>query len=76
MVSQGKAQEINSLNKFILGVNAFSDDEKRGQFTIEQKKKKRELIEEKGKRVDIPADVGEQEKKALDQTGDDATQGW
>ena len=59
-------------------MTAFSDKEKEGQFTIYQKKKKREIIEEQGKRVDVPPGVGEGEeaKKALDQTGDDATQGW
>ena len=57
-------------------MNIFSDAKEEGKFTVEQKKKKREIIEESGKRVDIPPDVGEQNKKALDQTGDDATQGW
>jgi hypothetical protein len=47
----------------------------RGEFTVEQKKKKRELFEEKNRKVDVPADVSD-EKKALDQTGEDATQGW
>jgi hypothetical protein len=51
-------------------------EKKRGQITVEQRKKKREIIEEQGKRVDVPPDVGEQEKKALKQTGHDATQGW
>jgi hypothetical protein len=60
----------------ILVVNAFSKEKERGQFTIEQRRKKREIIEEQDKRVNIPPDVGEQEKKALDQTGDDATSGW
>lgn len=50
--------------------------EKRGQFTIAQRKKKREIIEERDRQVNIPTDVSEQEKKALDQTGDDATSGW
>ncbi|MCW4003178.1 MAG: hypothetical protein NWE95_04610 [Candidatus Bathyarchaeota archaeon] len=57
-------------------MNAFSKEKERGQFTIEQRRKKREIIEEQDKRVNIPPDVGEQEKKALDQTGDDATSGW
>jgi hypothetical protein len=57
-------------------VNDFSEESKRGQFTIEQKKKKREIFEEKGNRVDVPPDVSDEKKKALDQTGDDATQGW
>lgn len=50
--------------------------DKKGQFTVEEKKKKREIFEEQGKRVDVPPDVSEQRKKALKQTGDDATQGW
>jgi hypothetical protein len=59
-----------------LGVTVFSDEKKRGQITVEQKKKKREIFEEQGRRVDVPPDVSEQKKKALAQTGDDATQGW
>jgi hypothetical protein len=59
-----------------LEVTVFSEESKRGQFTIEQKKKKREIFEEKGNRVDVPPDVSEEKKKALAQTGDDATQGW
>ena len=51
-------------------------EKKKGKITIEQKKKKREIIEEGGHQVNIPPDVGEEEKKALEQTGDDATQGW
>ena len=57
-------------------MNVFSDEKKRGQFTIEQKKKKREIIEEGKNQVNIPSDVGDQEKKALEQTGEDATSGW
>ena len=49
---------------------------KKGDFVIEEKKKKREIIQEAEKQVDIPSDVGEEEKKALDQTGEDATSGW
>jgi len=52
------------------------DEKKKGKFTIEWKKKKHEIIEEGGHRVDVPNDVGEEEKKALDQTGEDATSGW
>jgi hypothetical protein len=52
------------------------DNKKKGKFTIEQKKKKHEIFEEGGHRVDVSNDVGDQEKKALDQTGDDATSGW
>lgn len=59
-----------------LEVTNFSDEKKRGQFTIMQRKKKREIIEEGNNEVNIPPDVGEEEKKALEQTGDDATSGW
>ena len=48
----------------------------RGEFTIEQKKKNREIFQEQGKQVDVPPDVSEQKKKALKETGEDATQGW
>ena len=51
-------------------------ENKKGQFTIEQRKKKREIIEENGHQVNIPSDVDEEKKKALAQTGDDATSGW
>jgi hypothetical protein len=64
------------LNLDFLEVTVFSEEKKKGQFIIEQKKKKREIIQEGKKQVDIPPDVGEEEKKALEQTGDDATQGW
>jgi hypothetical protein len=54
----------------------LSDEKKRGQFTVEQKKKKREIIEERGHRVDIPPDVSDEKKKAYAETGEDATAGW
>lgn len=54
----------------------MGEDKKKGQFTIEQKKKKREIIEENHHQVDVPPDVGDEEKKALEQTGDDGTYGW
>jgi hypothetical protein len=41
-----------------------------------EKKKKREIIQEQGHQVNLPEDVGDEERKALDQTGDDATSGW
>ncbi len=53
----------------------FLSDNKKGDFVIQERKKKHEIITEGKKHVDIP-DVGEEEKKALDQTGDDATSGW
>jgi hypothetical protein len=52
------------------------DEKKKGQITIIQKKKKREIIEEEGKVVNVPTDVSEEKEKALQQTGEDATQGW
>lgn len=59
-------------------MTVFSEEKKRGQFTIDQRKKKREIIQEGGHEVSIPPDVGESEetKKALEQTGEDQTQGW
>lgn len=51
-------------------------EQERGRFTVEQKKKNREIFEEQGNRVEVPPDVSEQRKKALKQTGEDATQGW
>lgn len=53
-----------------------AQDKKEGQFTIEKKKKKREIIEEKGHEVNLPPDVSDEKKKALEQTGEDATEGW
>jgi hypothetical protein len=53
----------------------FLADNKKGDFVIQERKKKHEIITEGKKHVDIP-DVDEEEKKALDQTGDDATSGW
>lgn len=54
----------------------MADDKKKGDFTIHQRKKKREIIEENRHQVNIPPDVSDEEKKALEQTGDDATSGW
>jgi hypothetical protein len=57
-------------------VNIFPEKNKKGEFTIQQKKKKREIIQEGKYQVDVPPEVGDEEKKALEQTGDDATSGW
>ena len=54
----------------------MGEENKKGQFTVEQKKKKREIFEEGGHRVDVPPDVSDEQKKALDETGEDATAGW
>jgi hypothetical protein len=50
--------------------------EREGDFTIRQRKKKQEIIEEDKHQVIVPPKVGEEENKALEQTGDDATSGW
>jgi hypothetical protein len=52
------------------------ENQKKGEFTIQQRKKKREIIEEGHHQVNLPPDVGDEEKKALEQTGEDATSGW
>ena len=54
----------------------MAKEEKKGRFVVEQKKKKREIIEEGGHQVDLPPDVSEEKKEALEQTGEDATSGW
>jgi hypothetical protein len=59
-----------------LGGGKLSDEKKKGDFTVLQKKKNSEIIEEEGHRVEVPPDVSKEKKKALDQTGDDATSGW
>jgi hypothetical protein len=51
-------------------------ENKKGTFTIRQRKKKQEIIEEDKYQVTVPPKVGEEENKALEQTGDDATSGW
>ena len=80
MVCESKAKEIDPCPFFgyssFAEVNDFSNKKETGDFTIQQRKKKREIIEERGHQVNVPPDVGEEEKKALNQTGDDATQGW
>jgi hypothetical protein len=38
-------------------------EKKKGQFTIRQRKKKREIIEESHHQVNMPPDVGDEEKK-------------
>jgi len=52
------------------------DNKRKGEFTIQQRKKKREIIEESKHQVNLPPDVSEEKKKALEQTGEDATSGW
>ena len=59
-----------------LEVQDLSDEAKRGQITVESKKKKREIFEESGHRVDVPPDVSDEKKKALAQKGEDATGSW
>ena len=59
-----------------LEVIDFLEKEKKGEFTIQQRKKKKEIIEESNHQVNIPADVNDEEKKAMEQTGEDATSGW
>ena len=60
----------------MLEVTVLANDKKKGEFTVLQRKKKREVIEENRHQVKIPTDVGDEERKALEQTGDDATSGW
>jgi hypothetical protein len=57
-------------------VTIFPEKNKKGEFVIVQKKKKREIVQEGKKQVEIPPEVGDEEEKALNQTGDDATSGW
>jgi hypothetical protein len=52
------------------------NEKKKGDFTVMQRKRKREIFEEGKKQVSVPTDVSDEAKKALDQTGDDATSGW
>ena len=52
------------------------EKKKKGEFTIQHRKKKREIVEESHHQVNIPQDVSDEEKKAMEQTGDDATSGW
>jgi hypothetical protein len=60
---------------FFRGLKGMTE-KKKGEFTVIQRKKKREIIEEGWHQVDVPPDVGDQEKNALEQTGEDATSGW
>jgi len=59
-----------------LEVNIVPKDTDRGEFTVYQKKKKRELIEEHGHNVNVPPYVGDQVKEALAQKGEDAEGSW
>jgi len=54
----------------------LADDKGKGDFTVQQRKKKREIIEENRHQINLPPDVSDEKKKALEQTGDDATSGW
>jgi hypothetical protein len=58
------------------GGDRLSEEQKRGQFTVEHKKKKREIFEEQGHRVDVPPDVSDEKKKAYAESSEDATAGW
>ena len=49
---------------------------KKGEITIQQRKKKREIIEENSHQINISPEGNDEEKKALEQTGDDTTSGW
>jgi hypothetical protein len=69
-------REKGVLGVFFWDVAGLTKEKEKGQITIEQKKRKREIFEEGGHRVDVPSDVSEEEKKALEQTGEDATAGW
>jgi hypothetical protein len=61
---------------YVLEVIDFLEEKKKGEFTIQKRKKKREIIEESHHQINISPDVSDEEKKALEQTGDDATSGW
>ena len=54
----------------------MAEDKRKGDFTIQRRKKRREIIEENHHQVNLPPDVSDEEKKALAQTGEDATSGW
>ena len=54
----------------------FLEKKKKGEFTIQHRKKKGEIVEESHQQINIASDVSDEEKKALEQTGDDATSGW
>jgi len=51
-------------------------DKELGQITVDEAKKRQEIISEQGKEVEVPTHFSETKKKALQQTGEDATQGW
>jgi hypothetical protein len=57
-------------------VTAVANDKRKGELTVQQRKKKREITEENRPQVNTPPDVDDEEKKALEQTADDATSGW
>jgi hypothetical protein len=61
---------------FFVEVKVFSKDTDKGDITVWQKKKKRELFEERGHHVDVPPDVGDQVKESLAQKGEDAEASW
>jgi hypothetical protein len=52
------------------------EKKKKGEFTIQQRKKKREIVEESHHQVNLPPDVSDEERKAKEQTGEEATSGW
>ena len=50
--------------------------EDKGKITVIERKNKREIIQEGKKKVNIPPLVGDEEEKALNQKGEDATGSW
>jgi hypothetical protein len=70
-----RAQKLSYVESSWLGV-AKINDKKEGEIIIRERNKKQETFQEQKHQVTVPRKVGEQEKKALDETGDDATSGW
>jgi hypothetical protein len=74
MVSQSKTKKINqNLPNTFWRQPPITE---KGSFTIEQKKKKREIFQEQGHQTNVPPDVSDERKKALAQKGDDAVASW
>jgi hypothetical protein len=51
-------------------------EKKLGEITIDENRKNKEIISERGKQVEVPTHFSDVKKKALKQTGEEATQGW
>jgi hypothetical protein len=75
MVRESEAKKIACFHFSKVQVQTLKKNNK-GTFVIEEKRKKQEIFQENQHQTNVPPDVSDQKKKALKETGEDATNGW